>query len=250
MKSPDPRNFASIVAALRQHGSVLWPADAITGDFLEWRRRIRAAARTAELRISVRRVHGLVLIDHVDHVVTEDQITAFGTRVLAAVGAGADKPPSRAGRASHSRSRTCSVSPAASTSGSSRSASATTPTSAHSSTSTTTLTRTLGSSSASALSGRSSRSRCPSTNCGKRSTAWRIRSARCGSWRSRATPGSPTYRSRITKSNPPSRANRGSGSSRTGSALGWRAPTRGSGPTAGDHHRDAHQMDHPTYLVR
>jgi hypothetical protein len=26
MKLPDPRDFASIVAALRQHGSVLWPA--------------------------------------------------------------------------------------------------------------------------------------------------------------------------------------------------------------------------------
>lgn len=88
MKLPDPRDFASIVAALRQHGSVLYPADAMTGDFLEWRRRIRAAARTAELRISVRRVHGLVLIDHVDHVVTEDQITAFG-KVVASTMPGA-----------------------------------------------------------------------------------------------------------------------------------------------------------------
>lgn len=52
MRMPDPRDTRSIVAALRQHGSVLWPADAITGDFLEWRRRIRAAAGTAELRIS------------------------------------------------------------------------------------------------------------------------------------------------------------------------------------------------------
>lgn len=85
MKLPDPRDTTSIVAALRQHGSVLWPADAITGDFLEWRRRIRSAARAADLRISVRRVHGLVLIDHVDHVVTEDQITAFGKVVASSM---------------------------------------------------------------------------------------------------------------------------------------------------------------------
>jgi len=78
MKLPDPRDTTSIVTALREHGSVLWPADAITGDFIEWRRRIRSAARAADLRISVRRVNGLVLIEHLDHVVTEDQITAFG----------------------------------------------------------------------------------------------------------------------------------------------------------------------------
>lgn len=88
MKLPGPRDTTSIVAALRQHGSVLWPADAITGDFLEWRRRVRAAARTAELRISVRRVHAMVLIDHVDHVVTEDQINAFG-KVVASTMPGA-----------------------------------------------------------------------------------------------------------------------------------------------------------------
>jgi hypothetical protein len=89
MKLPDPHDTASIVAALRQHGSVLWPADALTGDLLEWRRRIRAAARTADLRISVRRLHGLVLIDHVDHVVTEDQINAFG-KVVASTMIGGD----------------------------------------------------------------------------------------------------------------------------------------------------------------
>lgn len=85
---PDPRDTTSVVAALRRHGSVLWPADAITGDFLEWRRRIRAAARKAELRISVRRVHGMVLVDHLDHVVSEDQINAFG-KVIASTMPGA-----------------------------------------------------------------------------------------------------------------------------------------------------------------
>jgi hypothetical protein len=73
---------------------VLWPLDAIPGEFTDWRRRMRAAARSAGLRISVRRVDGLVVIGHVDHVVTDDQINAVNKVVAGTVSAAlAEGPP-------------------------------------------------------------------------------------------------------------------------------------------------------------
>lgn len=88
MKQPHPLNVNAIVAALREHGSVQWSLDAIPAEFADWRRRIRQAAHSAGLRISVRRLHGLVLVQHVDHVLTEDQVTAFGKVVAGRAGLG------------------------------------------------------------------------------------------------------------------------------------------------------------------
>jgi hypothetical protein len=87
MRQPHPRDTNAIITALREHGSVLWPLDAIPGEFTDWRRRIRAAARSAGLRISVRRVDGLVFIGHVDHVVTDDQLNAFNKVIAGTVSA-------------------------------------------------------------------------------------------------------------------------------------------------------------------
>ena len=65
------------MAGVRRDGSVLWPLAALPDDFLGWRRRVRAAAREAGLRISVRRVNEIAFVEHVDHVVTSDQYSAF-----------------------------------------------------------------------------------------------------------------------------------------------------------------------------
>jgi hypothetical protein len=62
MGQPDPLDTAGVIDALRKHGSTLWPAQAIpVVEFAGWRRRIRTAARAANLRLSVRRVSGMVL---------------------------------------------------------------------------------------------------------------------------------------------------------------------------------------------
>lgn len=77
MTAPDPRDTGAVLDHVRREGSVMWPLAALPDDFLGWRRRIRAAAREATLRISVRRVGELAFIEHVDHVVTDDQNSAM-----------------------------------------------------------------------------------------------------------------------------------------------------------------------------
>lgn len=79
MKQPDPRDPAAVTDAVRKYGSALWPAAALAGEFTDWRRTIRAA----DLRISVRRIHDMVLVEHLDHVVTEDETHAIGTIIAA-----------------------------------------------------------------------------------------------------------------------------------------------------------------------
>jgi hypothetical protein len=106
VRQPHPLDTNAIITALREHGSVLWPLDAIPGEFTHWRHRIRAAARSAGLRISVRRVDGLVFIGHVDHVVTDDQINAFNKVIAGTVSAALmDGPPITYEQALHEAKR-------------------------------------------------------------------------------------------------------------------------------------------------
>jgi hypothetical protein len=93
VRQPHPLDTNAIIAALREHGSALCPLNDIPGEFTDWRRRIRAAARSAGLRISIRRVDGLVFIGHVDHVVTDDQINAFNKVIAGTVSAALDGEP-------------------------------------------------------------------------------------------------------------------------------------------------------------
>jgi hypothetical protein len=67
----------AVTDAVRKYGSAQWPAAAIPEQFTDWRRAIRAAARATGLRISVRRVQEMVFIQHLDHVVTDDEMQAF-----------------------------------------------------------------------------------------------------------------------------------------------------------------------------
>ncbi|MBN9619465.1 MAG: hypothetical protein J0H43_06995 [Actinobacteria bacterium] len=83
--APDPHDITAIITLVRRDGSVMWPLTALPEDFLGWRRRVRAAARAADLRISVRRVNEIAFVEHVDHVVTDDQYTAFGKVIQAQV---------------------------------------------------------------------------------------------------------------------------------------------------------------------
>ena len=85
MSTPDPRDVAAVITSVRRDGSVMWPVTALPEDFLGWRRSVRAAAKKAQLRISVRRVNDVAFIEHLDHVVTEDQYRAFGKVVQAQV---------------------------------------------------------------------------------------------------------------------------------------------------------------------
>lgn len=83
MTSPDPQDVAAVIARVRSDGSVMWSSGAMPGDFLAWRRRVRSAARQAGLRISVRRLNEIVFVEHLDHVVTDDQHSAL-TKVVGA----------------------------------------------------------------------------------------------------------------------------------------------------------------------
>ena len=83
MQQPDPCDATAVVDAVRRYGSGQWLAEAIPGDFAAWRRAIRAAARAAGLRVSIRRLYGMVLVQHLDHVVTDDESHALA-KILAA----------------------------------------------------------------------------------------------------------------------------------------------------------------------
>lgn len=84
--APDPNDIDDVIAAVRRDGSTLWPLISLPGDFVGWRRQVRAAAREAGLRISVRRVQDVAFIEHLDHVVTEHQYAAFGKAIQADMG--------------------------------------------------------------------------------------------------------------------------------------------------------------------
>lgn len=85
MKTPEPHDITAVIASVRRDGSVMWPLAALPDDFLGWRRRVRAAAREAHLRISVRRVKEVAFVEHLDHLVTDDQYSAFGKVVEAQI---------------------------------------------------------------------------------------------------------------------------------------------------------------------
>ena len=85
MSTPDPRNIAAVIASVRRDGSSMWSLAALPEDFISWRRQIRAAAREANLRISVRRVNGIAFVEHLDHEVSDDQYSAFGKVVEAGI---------------------------------------------------------------------------------------------------------------------------------------------------------------------
>jgi hypothetical protein len=106
VRQPHPLDTNAILAALREHGSALWPLNDIPGEFTDWRHQIRAAARSAGLRISVRRVDGLVFIGHVDHVVTDDQLNAFNKVIARTVSAALmERPPISYEQALHEAKR-------------------------------------------------------------------------------------------------------------------------------------------------
>lgn len=68
---PDVGDPAAVVDYVRRRGSILVAQPSIGGDFLDWRRRVRRAARDVGIRISVRRDDDTVLVYHPDHEVTD-----------------------------------------------------------------------------------------------------------------------------------------------------------------------------------
>jgi hypothetical protein len=69
---PSVTDYRAIIDAVRRHGSVHYPKDAVPGDFVVWRRRLRQVARLADVRISVIRGSDYVLIENPDFEVSEE----------------------------------------------------------------------------------------------------------------------------------------------------------------------------------
>jgi hypothetical protein len=74
---PPVTDYRAIVDALRRHGSVHFPRTAVPGEFAVWRRRLRQAARLAEVRISVTRGTDYIVIENLDYEVSDDDSRAL-----------------------------------------------------------------------------------------------------------------------------------------------------------------------------
>ena len=74
----DPSDVPGVVDQLVHKGAAVFSLSAIPGDFMEWRRRVRQAARARELRVSITRSDGMfVLVDNLDYEVPDDQRNAL-----------------------------------------------------------------------------------------------------------------------------------------------------------------------------
>ncbi len=74
---PPVTDYRAIIDALRRHGSVHYPRTAVPGEFTVWRRRLRQAARLAQVRISVTRGAGYILIENRDYEVSDEDSRAL-----------------------------------------------------------------------------------------------------------------------------------------------------------------------------
>lgn len=68
-----PTDIPGVIDQLVRTGAAVFPLSAIPGDFVEWRRRVRQAARARELRVSITRsAEMFVLVDNLDYEVPDD----------------------------------------------------------------------------------------------------------------------------------------------------------------------------------
>jgi hypothetical protein len=77
MRRPLITDTAGIIGSLRREGCVVWPLSQLPEDFVGWRREVRRAAKAADLRISVRQGERYVLVEHLEHELTEDEQLAM-----------------------------------------------------------------------------------------------------------------------------------------------------------------------------
>jgi hypothetical protein len=76
VRRPKPANIAGLIEAVRSEGSVHYPRQTVAGDFLDWRRQVRKAARARGLRISVTRRADFVVVENTDYEVSDDDARA------------------------------------------------------------------------------------------------------------------------------------------------------------------------------
>jgi hypothetical protein len=69
---PPIHDATQIIDAVRSLGSVHYPLAAVPGDFNSWRRRLRQTAKRGNVRISVIRAGGLVMVHDPDFVQSEE----------------------------------------------------------------------------------------------------------------------------------------------------------------------------------
>jgi hypothetical protein len=74
--APNPSNIRGVVDVVRRSGSALYPLPMIPGEFEDWRRRVRRAARADDLRVSIRRTAGFVVVENLDYEVPADHLGA------------------------------------------------------------------------------------------------------------------------------------------------------------------------------
>jgi hypothetical protein len=87
--SEPPSKFAiDLIERVRRDGGVSIPQeDVAEDDFAAWRRDIRAAAKKADLNISISRtsISSFIHVVHKDHVVTDDERRAGASLLSAAI---------------------------------------------------------------------------------------------------------------------------------------------------------------------
>ena len=76
MDAPYPADIRGVVDVVRRTGSAHYPLPMIPGEFEDWRRRVRRAARADDLRVSVRRTAGFVVVENLGYEVAADHLGA------------------------------------------------------------------------------------------------------------------------------------------------------------------------------
>jgi hypothetical protein len=74
---PPVSDTTAIVNYVRNRGSVDYPLESVPGEFVVWRRRLRLEAKDLGMRVSVRRLTGLLVVLNPDHVPSEDEKRAL-----------------------------------------------------------------------------------------------------------------------------------------------------------------------------
>lgn len=76
MPRPSVSDTIGIAEFIRLRGSVDYPLEAVPGDFVIWRRKIRQEAKGLRIRVSVIRSGDIVVVHNPDHEPSQDELRA------------------------------------------------------------------------------------------------------------------------------------------------------------------------------